>query len=550
MKHSKICCLLALSIILALLAPLSPVPTHAASGALSLYPFKGEIGDFIKIDGWGFEAGKQVNLYFSSNKADVGDKIDKEVTAYKDLGWTYAGPDCRFISPCYFNLPEALTDGRHEEDVHGGDYYVYAIYINISPPSSEIVAAAKFTVIDGEIELDPEEGTVGSEVEISGEGLRKNQKITVEYESDEVDIIGGDSETDSEGQFVCTIIIPESAIGDHIITVIDESGNKPEAEFGVKPKITLDPSQQSVGEVVEVSGTGFTKREIITLTLDERRINTIPDYIETSYKGSFNCSFIVPFVDSCGVRKVEASAKGFSRAGAQLTVLAGIWLSLATASLTSPGHVGMELIVRGVGFIADAKVTITYSEDDGVSTVATTTTDADGNFKASFIVPPSVAGSHVITATDGATSGTSTFTMESQAPPVLVPLLPKVAGTVAAEAHFDWEEVTDPSGVSYTLQVASDADFTAIVLEKEGLPHSEYTLTEEEKLEPTGKKAYYWRAKAVDGAFNEGGWSPPVLFYVGSAWTSMPGWVWYIFYGLGALLLAILGFRLRKRFTQ
>jgi len=550
MKHSKICCLLALSIILALLVPLSPVPTHAASGFLSLYPFEGEIGDFIKADGWGFEAGKKVLLYFSSNEADVGDKIDKEVTAYEELMSASAGPDGHFTSPCYFIVPEALTDGRREEDVHGGDYYVYAIHINISPPSSEIVAAVKFTVIDGEIELDPEDGTVGSEVEISGEGLRKNQKITVEYENDKVDIIGGDSETDGDGQFVCTIIIPESAIGDHVITVIDESGNRPEAEFRVKPKITLDPSQQPVGEVVEVSGTGFTEREIITLTLDERRIDTIPDYIETDYKGSFNCSFVVPFVESCGVRKVEASAKGFSRAGAQLTVLAGIWLSLATASLTSPGHVGMELIVRGVGFIADAKVTITYSEDDGVITVATATTDAEGNFKASFTVPPSVAGNHVITATDGTTSGTSTFTIESQVPPVIVPLLPKVTDTVAPEAYFDWEEVTDPSGVNYTLQIASDADFTAIVLEKEGLPSSEYTLTGEEKLESTGKKGYYWRVKAVDGAFNEGGWSPPVLFYVGSAWTSMPGWVWYIFYGLGALLLVILGFWLRKRFTQ
>jgi len=132
--------------------------------------------------------------------------------------------------------------------------------------------------------------------------------------------------------------------------------------------------------------------------------------------------------------------------------------------------------------------------------------------------------------------------------PVL--LLPEVASTVAAEAYFDWEEVTDPSGVSYTLQVASDADFTAIVLEKESLPHSEYTLTEEEKLESTGKKAYYWRVKAVDGAFNEGGWSSPGLFYVGSSWTSVAGWVWYIFYGLGALLLVILGFWLRKRFTR
>ncbi len=183
-------------------------------------------------------------------------------------------------------------------------------------------------------------------------------------------------------------------------------------------------------------------------------------------------------------------------------------------------------------------------------TVATATADANGNFSASFTVPSSVAGSHAITATDGTSTASSTFAMESQAPPVPVPRLPKVAGTVAAKAYFDWEEVTDPSGVSYTLQVASDADFTTIVLEKEGLLHSEYTLTEEEKLESTENKAYYWRVKAVDGAFNEGEWSPPGLFYVGLSQTSMPGWAWYIFYGLGVILLVILGLWVRKRLTK
>ncbi|GAI03108.1 unnamed protein product, partial [marine sediment metagenome] len=98
------------------------------------------------------------------------------------------------------------------------------------------------------------------------------------------------------------------------------------------------------------------------------------------------------------------------------------------------------------------------------------------------------------------------------------------------------------------LQIASDADFTTIVLEKEGLSRSEYTVAEEEKLESTEKEApYYWRVKAVDGASNESEWTYPRLFYVGFSWTSIPDWVWYTFYGLGVLLLGILGFWVRRR---
>jgi hypothetical protein len=93
--------------------------------------------------------------------------------------------------------------------------------------------------------------------------------------------------------------------------------------------------------------------------------------------------------------------------------------------------------------------------------------------------------------------------MESEAPPMPMLLLPEVATTTEAEAYFDWEDVKDLSGVTYTLQIASDKDFTTIVLEKKGLTNSEYTITEEEKLEPAEKEAYYWRVKAVDSAFNE-----------------------------------------------
>jgi len=541
MKYNKICCLLALSIILALLLPVFAIPSHAAGRVIALDPEEGKIDKRIEVDGGGFNANEAVCIYFSNDKADEGDNIDSQVTAYEKvvMASTDAGGD--FTRTYDFTVPEALTDGGHKEDVHGGDYYVYATYSR----SQGIIAVARFTVIDGEIEIDPEEGTVGSEVEISGEELRHNQKIAVKYDGDEVDITSGDNETDSDGQFVCTIIIPESTAGNHVITVTDESGNKPEAEFSVKPKITLDPPEQAVLQEVTVSGTGFGKKEIITITIDGYKTPTTPLFIFTNHRGSFSGSFLVPSRDSGGIIRIEASDTFFNRAEAQLTILAGIRLDPIT-SPTSPGYVGMELTARGGGFIADAMVTITYSNNDETIPVATARTNANGNFSASFTVPPSVAGSHAITATDDTSTVTATFTMESQAPPVPVLLLPKVADTAEAKAYFDWEDVTDPSGVSYTLQVASDANFTNIVLEREGLPASGYTLSKEEKLESTGKEAYYWRIKAVDGARNESEWSSPGLFYVGFSWTTMPNWVWYILYGLGALLLGVLGFWVRK----
>ncbi len=106
--------------------------------------------------------------------------------------------------------------------------------------------------------------------------------------------------------------------------------------------------------------------------------------------------------------------------------------------------------------------------------------------------------------------------------------------------------LADPSGVSYTLQVATDANFTNIVLEEAGLPQSEYAMSEGEKLASTKATApYYWRVRAVDGASNEGDWSPSGLFSVGFSWLS--NWVLFIFCGLGALLLVVLVFWWQRR---
>ncbi len=84
-------------------------------------------------------------------------------------------------------------------------------------------------------------------------------------------------------------------------------------------------------------------------------------------------------------------------------------------------------------------------------------------------------------------------------------LQPEVATTREAEEYFDWGDIKHLSSVTYTPQIASDKDFTTIVLEKKGLTNSKYTIIEEEKLKLTE---------------------------------------------LGGLLLAILGFRMRRRTTS
>ena len=137
--------------------------------------------------------------------------------------------------------------------------------------------------------------------------------------------------------------------------------------------------------------------------------------------------------------------------------------------------------------------------------------------------------------------------MESEAPPTPSLLLPVDAFEAEAKTNFDWEDIVDPSGATYTLQVAEDKNFNSMVLEKEGLTKSEYTITEQEKLSPTKKEApYHWRVKAIDGASNGSEWSTPRSFYVGASF-SMPSGVIYTLIVIGFLGLAFLAFWMGRR---
>jgi hypothetical protein len=133
--------------------------------------------------------------------------------------------------------------------------------------------------------------------------------------------------------------------------------------------------------------------------------------------------------------------------------------------------------------------------------LASGTVDSDGSFSVSFKAPAAKAGSHVITVSDENNSVDFTFVMESDLPPIPVLLSPIKSESAAAAAAFQWAPVIDPSGATYTLQVSLDPNFSSLLLEKKGLPSSNYQLTEEEKLKSSGRDMpYYWRVKAVDAA--------------------------------------------------
>jgi len=504
MKHNKVFRFLSIVIVLSLLMVVIPATPVLAAPVITLSPTSGGIGTRVTVTGTNFGSYRGDNLHIFFNDVEIANS-------------PRTVPDTGSFS-VDFDIPDYTAPGK--------------AWITIRSQIGSTLAKNSFIIPETEIKLDTEEGAVGTVVTVDGNGFYANKMITFYYYNRDREKLDTEAATPT-GECSYSFTIPDSTAGEHKITAEDTQGNSAEAEFEVVPSITLSPTSGAIGNILTVRGTGFGYRSEVSIYFK----NTEIAYAKTSKYGSFESTFNVPAMkaDTYDV-KVEDEDDNTDKA--EFTITAQASLDKIT------GNVGVEVIVSGNGFIADGTVTIKYDALE----VATTIANNNGAFSIAFNVPVSIGGEHLVTVSDGINTKQLTFTMESETPPVPTPLLPETGVKVKSPVYFYWEDVDDPSlPVTYSLQIASDKNFTAIVLEKKGLTDPEYTLTKKEELEPSQKEApYYWRVKAIDSAANESEWSTTESFHVGSSF-AMPGWVIYTLIALGVLLIGFATFWLGRR---
>lgn len=531
MKRSKILRALAVATALGLLMLLIPVaPVLAASIMVS--PTSGPPGTTVTVTGTAFSPSHDIEILFDSARQHL---FMTSTTSFSKVFTVPAGK-------------EADT------------YLVEVIDWSLSTPA--VVASTTFTVIAGQeadINIDPDEGPVGTEVEIDGEDFDNREDIFIEFDGDDIDIESGDTRTDSDGDFTCTIIIPKATAGDHTITVTGEDSDlEAEAEFTVEPEITVSPTSAAPNSNITVKGTGFSRRADLSIYLG----NQLMLEENADSEGGFEITFTLINIQP-GTYNIEVDDEDDNSAKVKITVEIQTKVDIGKTE----GNVGDTTKVSGTGFQANGSITITY--EDTIPTRVTATADSNGAFSATLPIPPSRHGEHTITITDGTITKELTFTVESE-PPAVVVLQSPAEGTRTEKSKditLDWGDVTDESApVTYVLQIATSQEFTAdsIVLQASGLQESEYTITaeEQENLIPeaaTEEKAkeitLYWRGKAVDSASNESSWSsassfdmplPKAGFSFGGG-DGFPTWALYTIFAVVAILFGLLGFWAGRR---
>lgn len=250
------------------------------------------------------------------------------------------------------------------------------------------------------ITIDPTSGAVGSILTVQGTGFIPNSQVTIKF-----DDASGTDTTDNNGDFTFSFSVPPSISGDHTVSATQLSTTVSKT-FKVIPSIALDPTSGPVGTSMTVTGAGFSASSTVNIKFDGNNVNTNPATVSPDTKGGFTATFTVPNSSSLGSKTVLAS-QGTNSASKAFTVTNPNIILNPTS-----GPNGTAVNITGNGF--DPSTTVNLKFDTNALTPATTPTNNNGAFLASFNVPPSSTGNHTVTASEGANIVSKPFTVTDE----------------------------------------------------------------------------------------------------------------------------------------
>jgi hypothetical protein len=468
---------------------LPAVPTQAQCGGgpfIELSLSLGAPGTEVTVNGQDFDADKLVDIYYAGTRIATG----------------------RTDSSGDFTIPFTVPEGYKG---------TYQVHVKVGADVGYDTADSHFTVKPG-LTASPEEGPVGTNVTVKGQGFAKDEQgiELMYYLNDNYEMVERRIIADAQGSWEMSFPIPPSTKGEHKLDAEGDESQLYEVEdatFKVTPEISINKSSGIVGESITMTGSRFEAYEKnIQLLFDGQAVVTD---IKADAQGYWEESFEVPEMPT-STYSVIAEGEWTKKED-----VIGLSFEIKPDIVLSPAekYVGMNLTVTGHGFVANEDVVIMYEDNQ----VAPARTNDNGSFEVSFPVPESKYGQRSITAEDAAgNEATAIFTMESNHPdtPKLISpsnrswmgLIGKVTPTL------EWSEVSDKSGVRYSLQIATSANVTASgefvhpIVSKESLAETSYTLNATEAL-PNG--TYYWIVQAVDGADNKSSWTAARSFRAG-----------------------------------
>jgi hypothetical protein len=288
--------------------------------------------------------------------------------------------------------------------------------------SGETTRYTTVTITGAPVTVTPSTAVALQEVTVSGTGFTKGgtlASITVGGQAVTNTSSGGletsvaitTVETDSSGNFSTSFLVPDTTVtrtaGDHKILVTDSGALTGEISVTVPGRtISFSTDSSKRGSEVTVTGTGYEAKGSVALTyLSLTTTTTLGSATADSYGGFTQVVTIpnTPAIPSTNTITGKIGTVGGSQVGTHTIPASVIVVDVAEQ------ETGSNVTITGSGFPAYAAVaTMTIGGLDVRPTPAPST-DVDGGFTSTAMVPGLTAGNHTVKVTASDVTGSTSL---------------------------------------------------------------------------------------------------------------------------------------------
>ena len=461
--------------------------------SVTIDPEEGPVGTEVTVNGYGFAASQDIRVSFQDTvKTDKADTVGSWEVLH--------------------TIPATPAGG-------------YTFNIEAKEGTVWVSSGGKHFTVTPEITANPESGTVGQTIEVSGTGFASEEEdIEVTFDGEVVKTTPDLIDADENGSWSAVIAVPALRSDRYIIDSSGESTRArdvPDVEFILGAGVSVEPSLAYVDDTITVTGGGFAPGETgIKVTFEGTVVAT---GITADIDGVWGASFVLP-ASSYGSHIVEASGD-ITKPAVETTLNIKAKIEELSPVEGAPGD---SVTLTGSGFNSNSVLTVTVG---GVAVPGNMQTRTNGNVAISFRVPASTEGKQTLKVTDaGGATDSVDFTVTKKVLPTPMRTLPADESKLrSGRVTFQWQAITSDNDITYTLEISETADFDRGITSRSGIEELSYQLTEQEAL-PKG--TYYWRVKAVDSYGNESEFSDSD--YSTFTLSPIPTWVWVV---VGAVVL-------------
>jgi len=293
---------------------------------------------------------------------------------------------------------------------------------------------------------------------------------------------GSSVTTDNGGNWSSSIILPindaTTTPGTHELKITDVDGRSGTVDLVISDRtLVLEPLESRVGTTVTVTGTGYPADNTKTGAESTPSVSiryTVSGTAQTvatltpDASGNITGTFTVPL--NTGIPSTNSVTAEFNytpTGGAQNTNVTGVTHKVPKATVTidpDSGPTGTSVTITGAGFKTYSTLSDLTLGGIDVRPAPVPSTDSEGGFSTTVIVPQSNTGSQSVTATVATTVATDTFTVVAAAPTAIPS--PVTAAMAPADAlaelisnndnlvrvwHFDPSQQNEAPGYGWSM---------------------------------------------------------------------------------------------------